>query len=141
MREILVGTIVLGSLLPSHLSAQRSSLTARGGGPVHFAGSTVVPPLRGVVPPLGSTHTGVRFFNARQNRFRAGHQGGSQFGYPFWGYGDWGYGDFYGGDYLNGYQAQAQPSVVVVAPQMAMPPLLPPPPPPRPEIRDYTWPD
>jgi hypothetical protein len=146
MRQVLVATIVLGSLLSSHLSAQRSSRMARGGAPVHFVGSELVPPLHGVVPPLGSTRTGFRgnFFRATRNCFR----GNCQFGSPFWGYSGYGYGgcgyggDFagYPGDYGEGSQAQAQPNVVVVAPQMAMPPLLATPPPPRAEIRDYNWP-
>ena len=146
MREILVATIVLGSLLASQLPAQRSSI-ARGGAPVHFVGSAVVPPLRGVVPPLGSTHTGFfgNFFNASfkgsRNRFRGGHNGGSQFGWPFWGYGDWYGGDYaaYGGDYVDAYHAQTQPSAVVLMPQMALPPL-PLPSPRPPEIREYNWP-
>jgi len=141
MREILVATVVLGSLLASQLHAQRSAI-ARGGASGNFVRSAVVPPLHGVVPPLGSIRTGFHgnFFNVSRNRFRGGNKAGSQFGWPFWGYGDWYGGDYaaYSGDYVAGYQAPTQPSVVVL-PQMAMPPL--PLLPPRPsEIREYNWP-
>jgi hypothetical protein len=85
---------------------------------VNFVQSAGVPPLRGVVPPLGSIHTGFHgnFFNASRNRFRGGNKAGSQFGWPFWGYGDWYGGDYaaYTGDYVAGYQAQTQSSVVVL---------------------------
>jgi len=101
------------------------------------------------VPPLGSFNNGIpgNFFNGLRNGFRAGRQNGNQFGVPFgdiggfWGaFSGGGYAG-YPGDYVGGYQGQAQPSVVVLMPQMAMPPPpMPPPPPARPEIREYNWP-
>ena len=149
MREILVGAIVLGSLLSSHLPAAQRSSFVRSGAAVNFRGSTIVPPLHNVVPPLGSFNTGIpgNIFNGSRNGFRGGRQNGNQFGVPFWDIGGF-WGDFYGGDYagypgdyVGGYQAQAQPSVVVLMPQMAMPPPpMPSPPPARPEIREYNWP-
>jgi hypothetical protein len=145
-----VTTIALASLLASTLLAQRGPM-AGGGAPVHFVGSAAVPPVHGVVPPLGSTHTRFPgsfffpggFFKSSRNRFRDNQ------GWPFQGYGGFygGYGGFYddyaayGGDYVGSYRAQAQPSVVVPTPQMVMPPLLSSfPRPSRPEIREYDWP-
>src|SRR5262249_3274107 len=50
------------------------------------------------------------------------------------------YGGYFG-VYAGGTPAPTQPSVVVIAPQPAIPaPFFPAMPPPRPEIRDYNWP-
>jgi hypothetical protein len=91
------------------------------------------------------------------NNFRTGHnfnnRGFNSGGFnnrgtlfsPFWGFDSFygaGYADYFDDGGFGGYGAmpqQAQPSVVVVMPQL-MPPPLPPPPPIRPEIRDYNWP-
>ena len=103
-----------------------------GGFGAKHPGNVVVPPLTGVVPPLGAGNPGFPSHFPGRDRFRGGRNGFAQAGYPG-----------YGGDYAaydNGGYAQT-PGIVIMMPQFQMPePPAPPPPPIQPQVREYNWP-
>jgi len=94
-------------------------------------------------PAAGAFRSGA--FHNQFGRFGFGRQFGNGFGLPYWGVDPfYGYNSFvdpfYAGN-MNEYEHPAQPSVIVLMPQMQpAPPPMPAPNPVRPETRDYNWP-
>ena len=131
MKRLLVAAMIIGTLLATHLDAQRAT-GMRGGGGAHFTGNSVLQPALSPLAPWGGIHHGL------PGHHFAGWWPG-RFQYPFWGYPS-----FYGGDlwgyYGDGYQEPASPSIVVLVPQMQIPEEPPPAVPIRAEMHEYHWP-
>ena len=124
MKRLLVAAMMIGTLLATHLDAQRAAMMRGGAGMVHPG----VSPIRS----WGGINVGL------PGHHFAGWWPG-RFQYPFWGYPS-----FYGGDYRGyygeGYQAPASPRIVVLVPQVQIPEVSPPAVPIRAEMHEYHWP-